>query len=274
MKISIASYAFHGLLSEGKMDVFGYLESLRHRYQLFAADIWNGMFPTLEDSFIRKVREAMDEKELTLVNLCVDDAHIWENDPAERDRLHKNALANLRAAAMLGAKTVRIDMGGRDPELSNEQFDHIVTRYREYCQFANDHGFRIGPENHWGAERRLATLKKVYPAVDHPAFGHLLHIGGWDGPGTADDNERAIAPWVMHTHVSAETVAKRLEPAMGILLDAGYQGYWGVEHHSAKNEYAEVEWQIAEVRRALARRKAKSGGPVETGNPMIDEGRG
>ncbi len=115
MKISIASYAFHGLLSEGKMDVFGYLESLRHRYQLFAADIWNGMLPTLEDSFIRKVREAMDEKELTLVNLCVDDAHIWENDPAERDRLHKNALANLRAAAMLGAKTVRIDMGGRDP---------------------------------------------------------------------------------------------------------------------------------------------------------------
>jgi hypothetical protein len=40
---------------------------------------------------------------------------------------------------------------------------------------------------------------------------------------------------------------------MKVLLDAGYQGYWGVEHHSGKNEYAEVNWQVACVGRALAR---------------------
>jgi sugar phosphate isomerase/epimerase len=42
-------------------------------------------------------------------------------------------------------------------------------------------------------------------------------------------------------------------PAMRLLLAAGYQGYWGVEHHSAKNEYAEVACQLAEVRRVLAK---------------------
>ena len=61
MKISIASYAFHGLLAEGKMDVFGYLESCKYRYRVDAADIWNGMLPTTEPDFIRKVRQAMDE---------------------------------------------------------------------------------------------------------------------------------------------------------------------------------------------------------------------
>jgi len=40
---------------------------------------------------------------------------------------------------------------------------------------------------------------------------------------------------------------------MRMLLDAGYSGYWGVEHPSAKNEYAEVAYQLAEVRRVLHR---------------------
>jgi hypothetical protein len=40
---------------------------------------------------------------------------------------------------------------------------------------------------------------------------------------------------------------------MRLLLDAGYAGCWGVEHHSAQNEYAEIAVQIATVRRALAR---------------------
>jgi hypothetical protein len=35
-------------------------------------------------------------------------------------------------------------------------------------------------------------------------------------------------------------------------LGAGYQGYWGIEHHSGKNEYVEVESQVAEVKRVLA----------------------
>ena len=34
MNVSIASYSFHGLLSQGQIDLFGYLESCRHRYGL------------------------------------------------------------------------------------------------------------------------------------------------------------------------------------------------------------------------------------------------
>ncbi len=37
------------------------------------------------------------------------------------------------------------------------------------------------------------------------------------------------------------------------LRDAGYQGYYSVEHHSAKDEYSEVAIQIVNVRRVLER---------------------
>ena len=251
MNISIASYAFHGLLGEGKMDVFGYLETCKFRYRVDMADIWNGFLPTTEEGFIRKVREAMDEKEMGLANLCCDQCQVWDDDPALREKQYQNSLAHLRVAVILGAETVRIDMGGRELGMTSEQFDHTAARFREYAEFAGDHGFRVGPENHYGPARSQVNMARLREAVDDPAFGYLLHFGNWAED--MDASDASVAPWAMHTHVSAQTVDTNLEAKMTMLRDAGYQGYWGIEHHSAKNEYAEVAWQVAEVRRVLAR---------------------
>ena len=78
MNIAIASYAFHGLLRDGMIDLFGYLESSKYRYDLDTADIWNGMLLSTDDDYLVKVRRGLDERGLTLVNLCVDGPHIWE----------------------------------------------------------------------------------------------------------------------------------------------------------------------------------------------------
>ena len=59
MNISIASYAFHGLLEHGMIDLFGYLESCRYRYHLHTADIWNGMFTSTDDEYLKKVKDAL-----------------------------------------------------------------------------------------------------------------------------------------------------------------------------------------------------------------------
>jgi hypothetical protein len=57
----------------------------------------------------------------------------------------------------------------------------------------------------------------------------------------------------MHTHVPARVAGEQLEQTMGMLLEAGYEGWWGVEHPGHPNEYEEVAWKVAEVQRALAR---------------------
>jgi sugar phosphate isomerase/epimerase len=247
MKISIASYAFHGLLKEGKMDLFGYLESCAYRYHVRSADIWNGMFLSTDDDYLAKVKEALVERELELANLCVDGAHIWEDDLEVRKRNYQNALAYLHAAEVLGAKTIRIDAGVRAETFTGEQFDWIVKRYKEYAQRAYDNGYRAGPENHWGAEAVPENMKRICQAVDHPAFGVLLHFKG----SLTDD--QVMAPWAMHTHISWEISEGRLEETMAMLRDAGYQGYWGIEHHTGQHEYARVAVQVDKVREVLAR---------------------
>lgn len=258
MKISVLSYSLRTLLGEGKMDVFGYLESMKYRYGLNAVDIWNGFLSSTDEDYLKKVKDGLEERELVLVDLCVDGAHLWEDDPDDRERNYQNALAHLQAAEILGAKFVRIDAGGgrQDTTWTNEQFDYIVMRYKEYVQLAHDNGFKMGAENHWGPEGRWANLKKLIDAVDHPAFGISLHVGGWKGE-DAEEADRLVVPWTAHTHLAwrpygggmadeAELVEK-----MGILRDNGYKGYYSVEHHRNENQYAGVGVMVAKVRDIL-----------------------
>lgn|SRR5690606_3100744 len=242
MKYTIASYSFNGLHREGKMDIFHYLETVKYRYHLNSADIWNMMLDSYDEDYLKKVREAMDEKDMYLANLCVDAAEVWDVDPDARKKWYENGLKNLRAAEILGAQTVRIDMGGRDLEMTDEQFEYTVKRYQEYAHIAQESGFMVGPENHWGASRVPENIRKVYEAVDHPSFGILLHFDNWDVD--KENGDRLCAKYAFHTHLAA-WVIPNCEEKLQILEDVGYKGHLGIEHHSGINEFSQVEWQFA-----------------------------
>lgn len=277
MNISIAGYSFHGLHAEGKIDAFGYLETCRYRYGLHSADYWNGLIGTVESDTLIKIRQGVEEREMQVVNYHVDGVHLWEQDPEARERNYQEAKKHLEAAAILGAKTVRFDTGGKLAAITDEQLDFLATRYREYCDFGAENGFRIGPENHWGLSLFAQNMEKLAKAIDHPAYGILMHLGHWEDCDPVE-GDRRLAPWAIHTHVDARVTRNDLAGRMQILLDANYQGYWGVEHHTAKNEYAEVAYQLAEVRRVLARTLWERQNAEETSrresktrNPLLTE---
>jgi len=266
LRLSVLSYSFRGLLAEGKMDVFGYLETCKYRYGLNAADIWNGFLTSMDEGYLKKVRDALDEREMVLADLCADNVHIWEDDPATREKNYKYALANLKAAEILRARFMRVDAGGRGPTWTDEQFGYIVLRYKEYAQRAHDHGFKVGTENHWGTEGIWANLQKLHQAVDHPGFGISCHIGGWQGTDAEkDEADRLVAPWVCHTHIPWNITEGPLQEKMTSLRDAGYPGYYSVEHHTGKDEYTEVALQLDRVRAVFDRwRTGSAGAPSES----------
>jgi len=232
------------------MDVFGYLESQRYRYGLDTADIWNGFLPTTDESYLRKVKDEMDARGLTLVNLAVDGAHIWDADESVRLHLRERALAHLRAASVLGARSVRIDMGGQDDQMTSEQFDEVVARYQEYAQIASDWGFRVGPENHFGPSLVPGNLTRVADAVAHPAYGILLHMGRFTQE--RERGDELCAPWAMHVHLDARTIEQDLESRMHVLMSTIYAGCWGIETGEGSHEYENVAWGIAAVKRVLS----------------------
>jgi len=262
MRLSIMSYSFQHTFQQGMMDVFGFLETAAHRYRVREVDLWNGffiersagpVFKLADESYIRKIREALDERELTVANFAVDGAHLWDPDPETRRRLRENALEHLRAAEILGAKTVRIDTGGSyasSETMGEEQFEHTVSLYREYARRAEEGGYRIGPENHMGASLLPAEMKRLAEAVEHPAFGFLLHLNRWKAD--REEGDATVAPWTFHTHIDGRTVAlPEAARSVRALLDAGYAGVWGIEHNAPERQYDEVEWMVASVRRLV-----------------------
>lgn len=273
MNISIASFSFHGALGDGTLDVFGYLEACRYRYHLNTADIWNGLLGSdvemqLDHERLHKVRRAMDERDLVCVNYHADGCHPWEDDADARERHKELAYRHLKAAEILGARTVRIDTGGRDRDWTTEQFDFIVDAFKGFSDYAGNAGFKVGPETHWGATNYPDNMLKLHAAVSSPHYGILLHMGKdtWTSP---RDYDRALAPVAIHTHIDQRTCYERLDDALAILLESGYTGALGVEHHSGKNELAEVEAQIGLVRRALSHRRSGKGTHYQ-GNPLLD----
>lgn len=273
MNISIASFSFHGALSQGTMDIFAYLEACRYRYHLNTADIWNGLLGSdvevqLDEERLKKVRRAMDERDLVCVNYHADGCHPWEDDPDARARHKDLAYRHLKAAEILGARTVRIDTGGRERNWTNEQFDFIAEAFRGFAKVAADKGFKIGPETHWGSTNYPDNMLKLHAAVNSPVYGILLHMGKdtWTSP---DEYDRALAPIAVHTHIDQKTCYDRLDSALAILLESGYKGCLGIEHHTGKNELAEVEAQIGLLRRAISH--ARSGrADGYAGNPLLD----
>jgi len=249
--ISIASYSFHGLLTEGKTNVFTYLEDIKYRYNVDYADIWSGFLPTLDTDFLKKIRASMDEKGITLANLCVDGPHIWEDDEAKRKEHYQGAHDYMKAAITLGAKTVRIDMGPKDEgPIPAEKMDYIVKVYKELAQIALDNGMRVGTENHWGSSRHPENLEALYQAVDSKGYGHLFHFTNFV-EGRVDEGLETVLKMAMHTHVPANSMPVAKE-YIRRLVNAGYKGTLSIEHHSGKHEYQRLAWQLATVRGLLA----------------------
>jgi len=270
MNISIGGYSFNNTYLEGKMDIFGYLETVKFRYRMDVVDLWNGFFidrsskPIMklaEESYIRKIREALDEKEMRVVNFAIDGAHLWDPDKEMRQHLYDNALLHLKASVILGAETVRIDTGGSYEDweaMSDEQFEYTVKRYQEFSEYAADHGFLIGPENHMGASLNPNEMKRLAEAVDHPAFGFLVHLGRWKE--NQPEGDSIVAPWAYHTHFDEETAdgTHALE-TIHMLQESGYKGYWGVEYNAPKNQYVETELLITKVKKLLIEADQQSG---------------
>ncbi|NOU93098.1 TIM barrel protein [Paenibacillus sp. LMG 31456] len=267
MKLSIGGYSFYNTFANGMMDVFGYLETVKHRYNLNAVDMYNRFIadnskPLLEladESYIRKVRQALDEKELQVVNYAADAASIWDEDPERRELLYQNALKNIRASEILGAKTIRIDTGGafsNNPngvfdQMSDEQFEHIVKRYQEYAKLASNFGAIIGPENHTGPSLNPHFMKKIAEAVDHENYGVLLHVDRWKIDPEVGD--AMVAPYAYHIHFGGNTLAQE-EKSIAIaqkITASGFDAYWAVEHNGPGNQYIEVEWTLAAMKKVL-----------------------
>lgn len=254
---SIGSWSFHALINAGKMDLFGYLESIKYRYRLSQADIWNGIMLSTEEGYIQSIKETLIEEEMSIACLNIDRAQVWHDNPSTREQNYQEALMYLDIARRLDVKALRIDMGINSVVMTEEQLEYCIKRYSEYAQFAHDHGFRVGPQTHQPASQAPQNLKRINDEISAPGFGIVLNVSRWMVD--KDIGDEIVAPFTMHAQFDRAFVdfsGPELLQKVQLLQKGGYQGCWSLEFRGGANEYLEVEHDLLTLRRAV--RTAKS----------------
>ena len=75
---SIGSWSFHQLFASGQMNLFGYLQALKYRYHLRAADIWSGMIERRDDDYVSMVARVLQEEQIAVCHIAADEARAWK----------------------------------------------------------------------------------------------------------------------------------------------------------------------------------------------------
>lgn len=275
LKLSIASYSFHRLLKEGKQNIFKYITDCK-TMGATQLDPWNGHLEPLvqkdnlmksssdsstttlnddEKIYLNHVRQIADRENMPFGCLAVDGAHIFEDAPEARQVNRAIAYRWLEAAHILGAEQVRIDAGGPET-LTDPVLAIIAEGYQDVIHQAKKYGVEIIMENHWGTSRSPDNVVKILNTI--PGLGLLFDTNNWS-LGEQEKGWRLCARFARSVHIKTFTFDEHgndpsvnLPLAIRLLVEAGYNGTWGVESVPRDgDEYAAVEKTFALIKKAL-----------------------
>lgn len=120
MKIGCISWSHRNDFSDGKMDVFQWMEHCKRDCRLDGVEIWNNHFLSLDEEYLKKIKEKSQELELPVYSVatkCVFGDFSEEEIEKAKDTMRKW----LAATDFLGVPAMRISVGGSDLRLESHQ---------------------------------------------------------------------------------------------------------------------------------------------------------
>lgn len=256
MNFSICSYSFHRALAAGRQDIFQYIKDCQS-LGCSALDPWMAHLAPIQAAcaawrtrenplaaeaflssdeirYLTEVRRAAELANLPVESLAVDGGHVIGNDEAETAANRAVAYRWLDAAAVLGAKFVRLDCGLRNQsDFSDADLATLKTGYADLLSRAQPRGIQVVIENHMGPSKYAEPLKKLLTHI--PTLGLLWDSHNW-APGERNKGRESLASRASITHIKAlqfdETgndPTEDLPHAIACLKNASYRGTWGIE---------------------------------------------
>jgi sugar phosphate isomerase/epimerase len=140
--------------------------------------------------------------------------------------------------------------------MPDDVFGVIVKGYQDLVARGRDKGIDIVMENHWGPSAVPENVVRIIEAVD--GLGLLFDTNNW-APGTQQKGWQMCARYAKAVHIKTfEFDEDGFDPtvdipqAINILLEAGYDGPWGIESCPRDgDEYGGVRKTIALIKRVL-----------------------
>lgn len=257
-KISLAQWSLHRSIFDGKIDNLDFA-SVAAENGILGLEYVNQFFKDKAEDikYLSEMKKRADDLGATsILIMCDREGNLGDPDAKLRRESVEKHFKWVTAAKHLGCHSIRVN--GYSKGNYEEQMKLVADGLHQLCEFGDEHGLHIIIENHGGYSSNGRWLASTIEMADHPRAGTLPDFGNFRiDQETTYDSYRGVEELMPYaTGVSVKptvyddngnTSPLDYTRMMRIVLDAGYNGYCGIEHGPAGRE---VEG-ILEVKAAL-----------------------
>jgi len=243
--ISLAEWSLHKALFGDSMTNLDFPVVAANQFDIKAIEYVNAFFKdkARDTLYLTELKSRCDgEGVQSLLIMCDGEGALGDENKAARTTAVENHYRWVEAAKFLGCHSIRVN--AQSVGTWDEQRDRAADGLRRLSDFGDAHDINVIVENHGGLSSNGRWLAEVMTQVAHPRCGTLPDFGNFHlGNDEWYDRYKGVTELMPFAKaVSAKSFefgADGLElrtdfmKMMGIVLDAGYRGFVGIEYEGS-----------------------------------------
>ncbi len=251
--ISLAQWSLHRMLEAGELDNLDFPQFAKTEFGINAVEYVNRFFAdkAKDKTYLSDLKMRAEDNGVRSLLIMIDgEGSLGDTDPAARSQAVENHFPWIEAAQFIGGHAIRVNAAGDgSPEAVKGA---VVESLGELSEFAAPMNINVIVENHGGYSSDAAWLADAIAQVDMPNCGTLPDFGNFtidrEAGKTYDRYQgmKELMPYAKAVSAKCYDFGPEGEETtidfgrmIDIVLEAGYDGYIGIEYEGSR--LSEVE---------------------------------
>ena len=244
-KISLAEWSLHRALQSKKIDHLDFISLTKTEFGLDAVEYVNSFFfdKAQDQKYLNEMNtRANDHDVKSLLIMCDNEGNLGDPDKNKRNQAVENHYKWAEAAKFLGCHSIRVN--ARSEGSWDDQVELAADGLRKLTEFGDSIGINTIVENHGGLSSNGKWLAAVMEKVDHPRVGTLPDFGNfriqgdewydrYKGMAELMPYAKAVSAKSHEFDANGDETGSDFYRMIDIVLDAGYNGYVGIEYEGS-----------------------------------------
>ena len=245
-KISLAEWSLHRTLQSGKIDHLDFCKVAKNDFGLDAVEYVNSFFfdKAQDQSYLKEMKQRADDLGVkSLLIMCDNEGSLGDPDPVARTKAVENHYKWIDAGKYLGCHSIRVNAQSEGEY--DEQMKLAADGLSRLTEYGANNNINVIVENHGGLSSNGKWLATVMEKVDHPRVGTLPDFGNfriqdeewydrYKGVEELMPYAKAVSAKSHDFDSHGNEINTDYYKMMNIVLDAGYNGYVGIEYEGSK----------------------------------------